>query len=265
MNIAFWNTHKNKTINEFIKKMIQEKNIDIMIVSEYADDINKLINELYVCEEYYNEILPIACKKIKIICKNDINVQLNNDCSNYISITINKNDFNFELFAVHFPSKLHTSNANRELIAGMLKNDIEKYDRSIIVGDFNSNPFDKSMSALSGLLALPTKDYTKRKVQNIEKNILYNPMWKFFGDFEDIPGTYFYNSSDDINYFWYIFDQVLISHDLIKLFKSNKLEIIKEINRKKLIKKNKIDGSISDHLPIFFSIEEENYGKSMEK
>lgn len=265
MNVSFWNTHKNNDINEFIMEMIIEKSIDVMILAEYTDNINKLINELYIHGEYYDEITPIACKKIKMLYKKDISIQINNDCSNYVSIDIKRYSLAFELFAVHFPSKLYTSNDNRELIAGALKNDIEEYDKSIIVGDFNSNPFDKAMSALSGLLALPTKEYTKREVQGIKRNILYNPMWKFFGDFENIPGTYFYNSSDDINYYWYIFDQVLISHKLVKLFKSDTLEIIKKINQKSLIKENKINDKVSDHLPILFSIEEENNATNMEK
>ena len=121
------------------------------------------------------------------------------------------------------------------------------------------------MSALSGLLALPTREYKKRKVDGIEKKILYNPMWKFFGDFETNPGTYFYNSSNDLNYYWNLFDQVLVSQELADLFNNEKLEIIKEINKKSLIKRNKINNEISDHLPIVFSLEEEKHGRSMEK
>ena len=46
MNISFWNTHKNKSINEFLISMIIEKNIDMMILAEYEDDIKHLINDL---------------------------------------------------------------------------------------------------------------------------------------------------------------------------------------------------------------------------
>ena len=257
MNISFWNTHKNKEINNFLIDMIIEKNIDIMLLSEYSDNVNYLINELYVMGKYYDEISPIACKKIKILYNKDLFIDINDDCSNYVSIRILKDCFDFELFAVHFPSKLYTSEDNRQLVARTLKNDIEKYNKVLVVGDFNSNPFDKTMSALSCLLALPTKEYKKRKIQGIERKILYNPMWKFFGDFESIPGTYFYNSSDDINYYWNIFDQVLISQELVDAFNSEKLEIIKEINKKDLIEENKINDKISDHLPILFSLEEE--------
>lgn len=265
MNISFWNTHRNKEINEFLISIINEKNIDIMIMAEYEDNINYLINELYIKGMYYAEINPIACKKIKILYRKDMIVEINNDCSNYVSILVSDYNFEFELFATHFPSKLYTSEDNRKLIAGILKNDVEQYDKVLVVGDFNCNPFEKTMSALSGLLSLPTKEYKKRKVDGIEKKILYNPMWKFFGDFETNPGTYFYNSSNDLNYYWNIFDQVLVSQEMVDLFNNKKLEIIKEINKKSLIKGNRINNEISDHLPILFSLEEEKHGRSMEK
>ena len=48
MNISFWNTHKNEKINEFLISLILEKNLDIMILAEYNDNINYIINELYI-------------------------------------------------------------------------------------------------------------------------------------------------------------------------------------------------------------------------
>ena len=88
MNISFWNTHKNKSINEFLISMIIEKNIDMMILAEYEDDIKHLINELYIKKKYYTEITPIACKKIKILYRKNIIIEINNECSNYVSISV---------------------------------------------------------------------------------------------------------------------------------------------------------------------------------
>lgn len=256
MNISFWNTHRNKKINKILISLILEKNIDIMILAEYNDNINFIINELYIRGKEYRKVDFIACEKILMICRKDINIEHNDDSSNYVSIEISKHDFNFYLFATHLPSKLFASEDTIKLVAGTLKSDIEKYDKVLVVGDFNSNPFEKTMSALSGLLALPTKEIKNRKVQGIEKKILYNPMWKFFGDFETIPGTYYYNNSEDLNYYWNIFDQVLVSHELVYFFNDKSLDIIKKIDKTNLIKNNKIDKKISDHLPIIFSVEE---------
>ena len=144
------------------------------------------------------------------------------------------------------------------MLSRELKEDVNKYNKCIVIGDFNSNPFEKSIVSASCLSALPSKDKKYRKVQGKMYKILYNPMWKFFGDFDKYPGTYYYDSSNDINYYWHIFDQVLISQGLINYFDDKSLKIVKNINTKNLIIKQKINKSISDHLPIYFSIKEEN-------
>ncbi len=262
MNISFWNTYRNKEINEFLISLIIEKNLDILVLAEYNDNIYDLINELYIKGRSFKEVNFLACKKIIILCRKVISIELNDDNSNYVSIAISKNNLNFYLFATHFPSKLYESDDNRSLVAGALKEDIEKHDKVLVVGDFNSNPFERTMSAVSGLLALPTKRLTERTVQGRKKSVLYNPMWKFFGDFETIPGTYYYNNSEDLNYYWNLFDQVLISHELLYIFNDKSLEIIKNIGKRSLIKNDKIDKNISDHLPISFSLEEKN-GENM--
>ena len=260
MNILFWNTHKNEKINEILLLAIKKYCIDIVILAEYVDNIDSLINDLYIENMHYKEIKPIACKKIQVICKKNIFTELHNDNTHYISIFIKKHDLEFELFATHLPSKLYTQEGDIKLAASTLKSDVEKYDKALVVGDFNCNPFESAISALTGMLALPTKEYSKRTVQGIEKNILYNPMWKFFGDFETIPGTYFYNNGSDLNYYWNIFDQVLVSQNLVEEFVDEKLEILKEIDGKNLIKNNKVNKEFSDHLPIIFSLKEEKNG-----
>lgn len=257
MNVSFWNTNKNNDINKYLIEMIIKKDIDIFILAEYVDNIDEIINDLYYQGEIFKEFKPFACKKIKILYKDDIKIERNNDESNYVAISVLRGNLKFELFSVHFPSKLRTPDDNRQITAGVLKNDVEKYERVVVVGDFNSNPFEKTMVGLSCMLSLPTKSKTERTVQGVTHKILYNPMWKFFDEFKTIPGTYYYCNSEDINYYWYIFDQVLISHDLLEDFDDNKLEIIKCIGDKSLIRNEKVDASISDHLPILFSIKED--------
>lgn len=258
MNIIFWNTNRNENINKYLLQLIEEKDADIIILAEYNDQSSKLINELYLKDLYFKVVRGIACKKINVMFKSNIKPTLNDDNANYISLKIEKNNLQFQLFASHFPSKLRTDERNRRIVAQEMKGDINKYENAIVIGDLNSNPFEETVAALTGLNALPTKEMKIRRVQRKEEKILYNPMWKFFWDFSSFPGTYFYNNSSDINYYWNIFDQVLMTHNFIKYFESEKLEIIKKIENINLIKKEKIDGAISDHLPIFVSLREES-------
>jgi hypothetical protein len=258
MNIVFWNTHRNTFINKYLLKLIEEKNIDIVLLSEYVDKPENLINDLYINGLRYKMGEGISCKKINVIFKNNIKIFLNDDNANYISLKTERNNLKFQLFALHFPSKLRTGERERNIIAQEMKNDIKKHKNAVILGDFNSNPFEESIVALSGFNALPTKEKKKRTVQGKTEKILYNPMWRFLGEFEDMPGTYFYDNSSDINYYWNLFDQILITQDFIEYFESEKLEIIKKISDINLVKNKKIDNKISDHLPIFLSLKEED-------
>ena len=71
------------------------------------------------------------------------------------------------------------------------------------------------------------------------------------------PGTYYYSSSEQVSYFWNIFDQVIIRPDVVEFFDIDSLKVVTQVDDIKLLNKNGIPdkNNISDHLPIFFSIE----------
>ncbi len=51
MRIMFWNTHRNKTINEYIVSLVMDYDIDIFIMAEYnADEIelDRLLKKYYL-------------------------------------------------------------------------------------------------------------------------------------------------------------------------------------------------------------------------
>ena len=98
-------------------------------------------------------------------------------------------------------------------------------------------------------------DKITRKVNGTEYTKYYNPMWNFFGDFNYPPGTYYYsNNSSLYSPMWYIFDQVLISKEVIPFFRKESLEIITKGLANKNGHPNK---KISDHFPIVLEIKEE--------
>ena len=135
-----------------------------------------------------------------------------------------------------------------------------KTNSSIVVGDFNLNPFEEPMIGALGAHAIPCKKVAKRnkrKISGKDYKMFYNPMWNLFGDNSSPPGTYYYSSSEQVSYFWNIFDQVIIRPDVVEFFDINSLKVVTEVDDIKLLNKNGIPdkNNISDHLPIFFSIE----------
>jgi hypothetical protein len=127
---------------------------------------------------------------------------------------------------------------------------------SLIVGDFNVNPFEEPMVSACAGHALSSRQIvqkSKRTVSGRQYNMFYNPMWNLFGDSNNPPGTYYYNASSQVNYFWNIFDQVIIRPELMKNFDLNNLKIITKVDNIQFLNKNNIP-IISDHLPIVFTI-----------
>lgn len=79
-------------------------------------------------------------------------------------------------------------------------------------------------------------------------------MWELLGNSE-ICGTMYYNSSDSINYYWHIYDQVLITPDLIDSFNIDGLKIITKTNQSNFLTlSGLLNKNISDHLPIKFNL-----------
>ena len=174
----------------------------------------------------------------------------------------------FILVTVHLPSKMHYNSEDQHAFAIRTVRTIEEFENmsdhqnTIVVGDFNMNPFEPGLVGSESFHAVMSKDVAmkiSRKVKGKHRKYFYNPMWSHFGDFPNKPpGTFYYNKSVPINYFWNMFDQVLIRPNLINHFEEENLEIITKAGDLNLATKSGRPNSIigSDHFPIFFSIDE---------
>jgi hypothetical protein len=97
-----------------------------------------------------------------------------------------------------------------------------------------------------------------RTVQARPYHFFYNPMWSHLGDHaSDTAGSYYYDNSEQVNYFWNVFDQVLIRPELVNGFDSQQLRILTSAGTSSLVR---LDGrpdvsKFSDHLPITFTLE----------
>lgn len=171
----------------------------------------------------------------------------------------------FILVALHLPSKLRMQDKEQVFecvrVTELIKEAENRigHDRTLVIGDFNMNPFETGVVGADGFHAMIDRNIAKkgsRKVQGKDCKYFYNPMWKLMGDnTHGSLGTYYYQSSGHINYFWNTFDQVLLRPSLLDYFKSEDLSIISQVGDKSLLKNNKIDKSFSDHLPIMIKLD----------
>lgn len=264
MNFIFWNTNKNKSINPFLEDMILEHRSNVVILAEYKDNENVLCNSLYLKGMDFNTKANIGgCPRIKILFRLNPIITHFSETEYYTIKNIKLRDLDIILACVHFPSLLFNNDANLEGLARELIIDIEKveeynkHSNTIIVGDFNANPFNNSVINAGALHGIPTRDVAKKKCRSIlstRYKMFYNPMWNLFGDLKGVPGTYYYNNGNQCNFYWNMFDQVILRPSMIDLFDLQSLKIITTINGNTLLKNNVPNIEYSDHLPISFSL-----------
>lgn len=280
INITFWNANynvynksdveKGNRIDEAIIGLISENQCDILVLAEYDLDINALCDKISLIGRNFKEG-PIACDtRAKLLVDSRFIVNIIRDSNYYFVCSIQTyRGFDFLLAGVHFPSKLNAKSEDQEVSGHDLMTDIKEaekavdHEKVIIIGDFNSSPFEGVMIKADGIHAIPYADIVEKKEKRIfygkERQIFYNPMWNFIGDFCNSSATYYYDSGGAVNFYRNIFDQVIFSARMIKYFTRESLKILTQVGEIKLLNDSgKPDKeNYSDHLPITFRMKEE--------
>lgn len=191
----------------------------------------------------------------------------------FTAYKVKENEKNRLLIVVHFVSPMQYSELARNQRANDLARIIEKVEESCnreakeagerrygmaVVGDFNLHPFSAGIIGMHGFNAI--MDWERALENNrifCENKIkfYYNPMWNLMGKKGYALGTYYNNSDqDDNSFYWYTFDQILLRTELMEDFIWDEFEILDHIGNNSLIKNHKIyDRRYSDHLPVKFA------------
>jgi hypothetical protein len=133
------------------------------------------------------------------------------------------------------------------------------HKQTVVFGDFNMHPFEHGLVQSGGFHTTFERAIARRlvrKVEGVEYDFFYNPMWGFLGDLGKgkVSGTHYYSPAKPINYHWNLFDQVIMRPGLIDYFDDGYLDIVTEIKGTSLLTEaGLIDARhFSDHLPIKF-------------
>jgi hypothetical protein len=171
------------------------------------------------------------------------------------------------LVAVHLVNRRDFSDHSKQQECTALAENIRDleslvgHSRTVLVGDFNLNPFEPGMIGTGGLHAVMSRVLAlegKRTVQDQEYSYFYNPMWGRFGDGSPGPcGTYYYRKAEPVCYFWNMFDQVLLRPALLNHFDVNQLKVPIATGAAALVNADGQPDSdeASDHLPIIFELD----------
>jgi exonuclease III len=269
MNFLFWNINKKDLTNEIVE-LVEEHQIDVLVLIECEISNNQLLDLLNHKDIIFKSSLHFVKhnRKISFFFKDDlINVKEITDERRYLAKQLSTDNNIINLVIVHYQSKLNWRDDDQYANIYELKEFIKKIegeyqnDKTLLIGDFNMNPFEKGMAQTTGLHAVMDRNIALKKnriVDDRKYEYFYNPMWSFFGENGKgkTHGTYYYQAANPICYFWNIFDQVLLRPSLIDFFDDDDLEIITEINGKSLLDNNGIidKKNFSDHLPVKFTL-----------
>ncbi|MBK9284037.1 MAG: endonuclease/exonuclease/phosphatase family protein [Sphingobacteriaceae bacterium] len=277
MVIGFWNIGNNTDIGDLLIEFVKENEIDILFLAEtkFKKERNTKCPDVVLDFLTKSKILfstpfvqlPDLDFRVKALTKISSSlfdlkkkeVKSSRWSAYHLEIP---SLIRMNLFPVHFHSKNNWSHISQALECVNLSQDISKIEsltkcnNTLLIGDFNMNPFDFGMVSSNGLNAISSLEYVTdnpigRKVDGSHYRFLYNPMWNFFGDQSKPMATYYYRSSGHVSHEYHILDQIILSGTMKQYLTSNCVQIVTKIGGINLAaiydRPNEI---YSDHFPI---------------
>jgi hypothetical protein len=262
----FWNIGKNK-ITKDIVTLCHEHEVDILILAESTIKEIELLEALNTGQRA-KFIAPYnPSSYLSLFFKYPISSIQNVTDEARISIRqiFPPIGLKILLVALHLPSKLYGSEEDQTYRTTRVIQQIREaeakigHTNTLVIGDFNMNPFDKGLVSADGFHAVMDRQTAKQQsriVEGQQRLFFYNPMWGRMGDTAvGPPGTYYYQGNY-VSYFWNSFDQILLRPNLLDYFSDKQLLVITQIGEKSLLDSHgRIDKSISDHLPIMMTLQ----------
>ena len=258
-----------ENIDNFLIEVIRERACDLVVLAEYGESISKLCEKINAVSESDYKPIPNnnGCDRIKGLIKSKYRIVSIQEQARYQIVMIETTLYKLLIGMIHNLSKLDYSERSQEALLNHFNYDLCEAEKSqdsnntMVLGDFNVDPFEPACIAANTLHAIPFVEEVEtlaRVVSGIEYHKFYNPTWKLMGR-KDIPyATCYYNKSDIVNYYWHMFDQVIIRPQLIPAFQEDSLTIIeKSTSHNLLMNKKPNSKNYSDHLPLFYKLKEE--------
>lgn len=273
VRFLFWNTNQQQRA-ALLAELCTENNIDLVVIAENGASPTVTVEALNWAETLYRYHRPPyqgSADEPRV----QIYSRFPRDCIKSVSTQGTVEilavappvEEGFTLVAAHLSSKRNLTSEDQADLAARLRPEIEEaeeeagHTRTVVVGDLNMSPFERglvSCECFHAVMCKRTAASGSRTVRNATRTYFYNPMWsQYCRDDANAPGTYYYHASRPMEYFWHIYDQVLIRPSLIPAFQDSKLQILTSVGEKSLLTKNGVPSKSvgSDHLPVVFELD----------
>ncbi len=263
----FWNVNR-KSLAEVVTEIADEHRVDVVVLAELSTEVATVIRALNTGPEGGFHGTIGSSKYVTVFTRFSPELLQPTFEGERVSVRRLSLPGSSEILmvAVHLASKLHSSSESQACECTCLaqiiseQEDLAGHRRTVLFGDFNMNPFETGMVSSAGFHAVMsrrTASRISRTVQGRDYRFFYNPMWAHFGDAKsDTAGSYHYDNSQHVNYFWNVFDQVLIRPELAESFDASHVRILTSVGSQSLVKPDgrPDDSKFSDHLPLLFEL-----------
>ena len=273
LNILFWNLNRKKN-TEHIISCIVENDVDIAVFAEFREkDGNSMVIETAAIEhglgDMYAWISGVeADGKVILLAKKSVGevrkIQ-QDDRSRYSLYIVNTPMKSYILAAVHLEDRLSDPySASRKKTIKRLVSEIKSNEEilriknTIVIGDFNANPYDEELldkDAFNAVLfktIIKANEFTSPEGDRIER--FYNPIIHYLSESTEMYGSHYYDgSTKHWTPYWHCLDQVLVRKNLVDLIQE--IKYLKRIGDKSLLNRaKKPNEKISDHLPLLVTL-----------
>ena len=171
----FWNIYK-KNLCIPIRELLIENGIDIIALVETENlDKEYLIEELYKKGQEWKvaEILPQF--NLKLLVKKRVRINVVKEEKHFSCYKIFENEDMFLLYVVHLPSAMYRDEQARSRFAISLSEVMRKIEKetfeekeykSIVVGDFNLQPYSVGIAGTDGFNATLSAIKAKKNIKS---------------------------------------------------------------------------------------------------
>ena len=268
--LMFWNTGGSQ-VTDLIGRLCRHHEVDVLLLAELAIGSAALLTGINQGEAspFTESVTVQTAVRVRLFTRYPLDrVQPISD-DGRVAIRQIRPPLGRPLLlvAVHLPSKLHAGPYDQGSAIRDLREQITEAERrvghrnTVVIGDFNVDPFDPAMVAADGLHGMMDRQVALREartVNGISRDFFYNPMWSRLGDdSHGPPGTYYYPSGAPLSFFWHSFDQVLLRPALLSCYRAEGLVVPAEVDGRALRGPAGRGRSESDHLPVVIRLDTE--------
>ncbi|MEM7198056.1 MAG: endonuclease/exonuclease/phosphatase family protein [Pseudomonadota bacterium] len=204
ITIVFWNLNKSD-LREPIYNLANNHAIDIFFFAECTLPPRDLLKTLNISNADYHYAKSVGCEKIETFTRfpNQYILPIKETPRMSIRRLNLPNHVDLLLAVVHLHSKQNWRDKSQFVDCIKVSKTIQEaekmagHTRTILLGDLNMHPFEDGMMSAIGINGTMSRHIANRGYRTIDQEqyqFFYNPMWNFFGDMDQPPGSFYYNS-----------------------------------------------------------------------